>query len=177
MSWTITLSSPRYSARVIVAASANASTAPLAPRGRPTLASRLASPRLTNSIICTEVNLFTEMNHRHRSIINMVGCYEDAGCVQPSISSPRSIPAASFSIRRSSTIPPKVGATLRAEDRGHCQVIARGSGLPPHENNIVHRDIKPDNILFECSDEKDIKLIYFGLSRKHTKGWSWVPHP
>lgn len=40
-----------------------------------------------------------------------------------------------------------------------------------HERNIVHRDIKPENILFEnFSDKSDIKLIDFGLSRKHRRG-------
>eukprot|EP00569_Conticribra_weissflogii_P000048 CAMPEP_0171355292 /NCGR_PEP_ID=MMETSP0878-20121228/45147_1 /TAXON_ID=67004 /ORGANISM="Thalassiosira weissflogii, Strain CCMP1336" /LENGTH=155 /DNA_ID=CAMNT_0011861289 /DNA_START=544 /DNA_END=1007 /DNA_ORIENTATION=+ len=40
-----------------------------------------------------------------------------------------------------------------------------------HKRNIVHRDIKPENILFEkFSDKSDIKLIDFGLSRKHRRG-------
>jgi len=38
-----------------------------------------------------------------------------------------------------------------------------------HENDIVHRDIKPENILFESDDEKAIRLIDFGLSRRHEK--------
>lgn len=39
-----------------------------------------------------------------------------------------------------------------------------------HDNGIVHRDIKPENILFEDEQEDDIKLIDFGLSRRHEKG-------
>jgi len=40
-----------------------------------------------------------------------------------------------------------------------------------HGEGIAHRDIKPENILFESSDEdSDIRLIDFGLSRKHAKG-------
>lgn len=36
-----------------------------------------------------------------------------------------------------------------------------------HINNIVHRDIKPDNFLFETKDENsNIKLVDFGLSYK-----------
>jgi len=39
-----------------------------------------------------------------------------------------------------------------------------------HENDIVHRDIKPENILFESEEENAIRLIDFGLSRRHEKG-------
>ena len=39
-----------------------------------------------------------------------------------------------------------------------------------HENNISHRDIKPQNFLFEnCSEDADIKLIDFGLSKQFKK--------
>ena len=37
-----------------------------------------------------------------------------------------------------------------------------------HKNNVAHRDIKPDNILFETNeDDSPIKICDFGLSRKH----------
>ena len=36
-----------------------------------------------------------------------------------------------------------------------------------HSRDITHRDIKPDNIMFEDYDEESIVLIDFGLSRKH----------
>lgn len=37
-----------------------------------------------------------------------------------------------------------------------------------HAKNIVNRDIKPENILFETTDEDStVKIIDFGLSRKH----------
>eukprot|EP00569_Conticribra_weissflogii_P014354 CAMPEP_0171416608 /NCGR_PEP_ID=MMETSP0880-20121228/40180_1 /TAXON_ID=67004 /ORGANISM="Thalassiosira weissflogii, Strain CCMP1336" /LENGTH=235 /DNA_ID=CAMNT_0011934857 /DNA_START=538 /DNA_END=1246 /DNA_ORIENTATION=- len=47
-----------------------------------------------------------------------------------------------------------------------------------HGEGIAHRDIKPENILFESADEEsDIKLIDFGLSRKHKRGDSPMSNP
>lgn len=46
-----------------------------------------------------------------------------------------------------------------------------------HENDIVHRDIKPENILFESEDERNIRLIDFGLSRRHEKGDRYMSNP
>jgi calcium-dependent protein kinase len=37
-----------------------------------------------------------------------------------------------------------------------------------HSQNIVHRDLKLDNFLFESSDSKHVKLIDFGMSRYWT---------
>jgi len=36
-----------------------------------------------------------------------------------------------------------------------------------HENGFIHRDIKPDNILFEERNSIQVKLIDFGLSKKY----------
>jgi len=36
-----------------------------------------------------------------------------------------------------------------------------------HDRNIVHRDLKPENILFDSKDGASIKLIDFGLARRH----------
>lgn len=36
-----------------------------------------------------------------------------------------------------------------------------------HDRNIVHRDLKPENILFDAKDGASVKLIDFGLARRH----------
>ena len=36
-----------------------------------------------------------------------------------------------------------------------------------HDNGFIHRDIKPDNILFEERNSNQVKLIDFGLSKKY----------
>ncbi|KAL7548110.1 hypothetical protein ACHAWF_011402 [Thalassiosira exigua] len=37
-----------------------------------------------------------------------------------------------------------------------------------HERDVVHRDVKPENVLFSTADpDAPVKLIDFGLSRKH----------
>lgn len=36
-----------------------------------------------------------------------------------------------------------------------------------HKASIVHRDLKPENILFESADTNVLKVIDFGISRKH----------
>jgi calcium-dependent protein kinase len=41
-----------------------------------------------------------------------------------------------------------------------------------HKHNIIHRDIKFENIMFESSNPNDwsVKLIDFGLASKYSKG-------
>ena len=46
-----------------------------------------------------------------------------------------------------------------------------------HENEIVHRDIKPENILFESNRKDRVRLIDFGLSRRHKKGEAPMSNP
>mmetsp|Transcript_28352 Transcript_28352/g.60865 ORF Transcript_28352/g.60865 Transcript_28352/m.60865 type:complete len:403 (-) Transcript_28352:119-1327(-) len=110
-----------------------------------------------------EVQLLSEMNHR--CIMRMVGCYEDEEYVH--------------------IITEKYdGGELFdkiidcANDNG-CLSEEKAAGIIKslleavaylHENDIVHRDIKPENILFESEEENAIRLIDFGLSRRHKKG-------
>ena len=35
-----------------------------------------------------------------------------------------------------------------------------------HKNNIAHRNIHPENILFESNDSLNVKLLDFGSARK-----------
>ena len=36
-----------------------------------------------------------------------------------------------------------------------------------HNNNIVHRDLNPDNILMDQNDIETVKLIDFGIPHIH----------
>ena len=38
-----------------------------------------------------------------------------------------------------------------------------------HENNIMHRDIKLENLIFKNSDSIELKLVDFGLAETFNK--------
>jgi serine/threonine protein kinase len=46
-----------------------------------------------------------------------------------------------------------------------CQSLSALRDLHKRKNPIVHRDIKPGNILIQCPDPLYIKLTDFGLSK------------
>eukprot|EP01083_Nonionella_stella_P035137 95983_1 len=46
-----------------------------------------------------------------------------------------------------------------------------------HDNDIVHRDIKAENILFADEECSSIKLIDFGLSRNHGQNDAYMTNP
>ena len=39
-----------------------------------------------------------------------------------------------------------------------------------HANKIMHRDLKPENIMFLNHNEKDIKIIDFGVGTSFNEG-------
>jgi serine/threonine protein kinase len=43
-----------------------------------------------------------------------------------------------------------------------------------HEKGVIHRDLKPDNIIF--TNDGDIKVLDFGLARQIYSNWDEVPH-
>jgi serine/threonine protein kinase len=47
------------------------------------------------------------------------------------------------------------------------QILSAAAYL--HERNVVHRDLKHQNILFVDSEHLDIKIIDFGLAKKYHK--------
>jgi serine/threonine protein kinase len=108
----------------------------------------------------------------HGGIMRMVDCYEDEEYVH--IVTERYTGGELFEKIIDSTTP---RGCLSEERTSH--VI--GSLLDAvgylHENDIVHRDIKPENILFESKREDSIRLIDFGLSRRHGRGDAHMSNP
>ena len=109
----------------------------------------------------------------HDNIIKMVDCYEDANSVH--IISDKYTGGELFDMISDSTTPYGCFSERKAANitKSLLEAIAY-----LHDNGIVHRDIKPENILFETEEEdSDIKLIDFGLARRHEKGDSPMSNP
>mmetsp|Transcript_9686 Transcript_9686/g.21017 ORF Transcript_9686/g.21017 Transcript_9686/m.21017 type:complete len:362 (+) Transcript_9686:275-1360(+) len=110
-----------------------------------------------------EVDLLYKMNHR--GVMRMVEVYEDARYVH--IVTERYTGGELFDKIGASTTPE--GCLSEQTAAGIIKSLLEAVAYL-HDNEIVHRDIKPENILFESEDEKVIKLIDFGLSRRHERG-------
>ncbi len=108
-----------------------------------------------------EIHLLSQMNHH--GIMKMIDCYEDAERVH--IVTERCAGGELFDKISENTSPDGCFSEINAA-RIIKSLLQAVSYL--HENDIVHRDIKPENILFQSSHDDAIKLIDFGLARKHT---------
>ena len=110
-----------------------------------------------------EVNLLSVMNHH--GIMKIVDCYEDAENVH--IITEKYTGGELFEKIIDNTT--ASGCLSERKTSGIIKSLLQAVDYL-HENDIVHRDIKPENILFESEKEDAIKLIDFGLSRRHEKG-------
>lgn len=104
------------------------------------------------------------MEMKHDSIMTMVDCYEDADYVH--IVTEKYTGGELFDKIIDKTT--DAGCFSERKTAGVIKSLLEAVAYL-HENDIVHRDIKPENILFESEAEKAIKLIDFGLSRKHSR--------
>jgi serine/threonine protein kinase len=110
-----------------------------------------------------EVHLLSVMNHH--GIMKMVDCYEDAEYVH--IITEKYTGGELFEKIIGNTS--ASGCLSEQKTSGIMKSLLQAVNYL-HENDIVHRDIKPENILFVSGKEDAIKLIDFGLSRRHDKG-------
>jgi len=117
-----------------------------------------------------EVHLLSVTNHH--GIMKMVDCYEDAEHVH--IITEKYTGGELFEKIIDSTTPS--GCLSEQKTSGIIKSLLESINYL-HENDIVHRDIKPENILFESEQEDTIKLIDFGLSRRHKKGEASMSNP
>jgi len=119
-----------------------------------------------------EVYLLSTMDHPN--IIKMVGCYEDAEQVH--IITDKYDGGELFDrIVKNAT-----SDGCLAEQSASCIIESLLRAVDYlHESNVVHRDVKPENILSESKREKnaEIRLIDFGLSRRHVDGEAPMSNP
>jgi serine/threonine protein kinase len=117
-----------------------------------------------------EIHLLSQTNHH--GIMKMVDCYEDAEHVH--IVTELCNGGELFDKIIDNTSPNGCFSEVNA-----ARIIKSllEAVLYLHENDIVHRDIKPENILFESEQQDAIKLIDFGLARKHKPGDQPMSNP
>jgi serine/threonine protein kinase len=117
-----------------------------------------------------EVKLLAEINHR--DIMKMVDCYEDSDFVH--IVTEKCTGGELFD----KIIENTTSTGCYSERSAACIIKSLLEAVAYlHENEVVHRDIKPENILFVSSHSDSIKLIDFGLSRRHKKNEAPMSNP
>jgi len=129
---------------------------------------RKSDPAVKRSQLACEIKLLKEM--KHRSIVQLVDVFEDADYVYLVTDLFEGGELFDKIVEKSSNDNSDI--VCFAEDeaaRIMYQLLTAVSYM--HKRNIVHRDIKAENILFETENEDSpVKIIDFGLSRKHRSG-------
>lgn len=111
-----------------------------------------------------EIKMLSMVNHKN--IINMIDCYEDEKYIHIVTESYTGGELFDKVIDNTNS-----NGCMSESDAASIikQLLEAVSYL--HENDICHRDIKAENILFESKlDNSAIRLIDFGLSRTHAEG-------
>ncbi|KAL9188089.1 hypothetical protein ACHAXT_006467 [Thalassiosira profunda] len=125
-------------------------------------------PAIKPGGLAREIALLQEM--QHESIVQLVDVFEDTRYVHIVTNLCEGGELFDRIVSRSSNS--DNGATCFAEAEAarilH-QIIQAVSYM--HRSGVVHRDVKPENILFETKDEDSpIQIIDFGLARRHYGG-------
>ena len=109
-----------------------------------------------------EIRLLQEM--KHKSIIQLVDVYEDVEYVHLVTELCRGGELFEQIVEKSNSS--GAGCFSEVESARLLQQILQAV-LYMQELNIVHRDLKPENILFTDKNKDSIKIIDYGLARKH----------
>ena len=117
-----------------------------------------------------EIDLLS--NVEHNNIMKMIDCYEDVDYVH--IISEKYTGGELFDKIIDNTS--DSGCYSEQKTSGIIKSLLQAVAYL-HDKGIVHRDIKPENLLFETDQEDVIKLIDFGLSRRHEEGETPMSNP